>query len=668
MRLGKDLGVKINYVSTEAANRVEYLETGKVDVILANFTVTDERAEKVDFALPYMNVALGVVSHEDNVIKSLDEIGADDQVIVISGTTAETYLEKNKPDIKLQKFDTYAAAKTAFENGTGVAWANDNTEVIAYAKENEGYVVGISSLGDQQSIAPAVTKGNSTLLNWINDEIKSLGKENFFHADYEATLLDTYGADYEDTLVIEGGGDAADKTDTEATTEEGKLDITPGNGETIKVAASPIPHAEILAKAADILKDYGYDLEVTEFDDYVQPNLVVESGEFDANYVEHLPYLNSFNEEQGTHLVDAGDIHYEPFGIYPGTKSKLEDIAENPHNLQFVELEAAQVARVVNEVEFVVLNGNLSIEQGDIFGIIGMSGAGKSTLVRSINYLEKPTEGQVLIDGVDLADLTEKQLRKKRSDIGMIFQNFNLLEQKNVLDNICFPLEIVGVKKKEARKRAEELLKTVNLEEKAKAYPSQLSGGQKQRVAIARALATNPKILLCDEATSALDPQTTAAILKLLKEINETLGITIIIITHQMSVVTEICKRVAIIDSGNLVEEGLVEKIFENPQSDAAKELISGKAIRYTPVENLDVERKIRIVFQENSAFEPVISNIILQYQVPVNILKADTKNVSGKAVGEMILGLPTGKETQDEIIAHLRERGLVVTEVTENV
>ena len=268
-------------------------------------------------------------------------------------------------------------------------------------------MVGISSLGDQQSIAPAVTKGNSTLLNWINDEIKSLGKENFFHADYEATLLDTYGADYEDTLVIEGGGDAADKIDTEATTEEGKLDITPGNGETIKVAASPIPHAEILAKAADILEDYGYDLEVTEFDDYVQPNLVVESGEFDANYMEHLPYLNSFNKEQGTHLVDAGDIHYEPFGIYPGTKSKLEDIAdgdhiaipndttnearallllqdngliklkdetsltatvndiaENPHNLQFVELEAAQVARVVNEVEFVVLNGNYALEAG----------------------------------------------------------------------------------------------------------------------------------------------------------------------------------------------------------------------------------------------------------------------------------------------------------------
>lgn len=176
-RLGKDLGVKINYVSTEAANRVEYLETGKVDVVLANFTVTDERAEKVDFALPYMNVALGVVSHEDRVITSLDQIGADDQVIVISGTTAETYLEQNEPDIKLQKFDTYAAAKTAFENGTGVAWANDNTEVIAYAKENPGYVVGISSLGDQQSIAPAVTKVTAHYLTGSMLKLRALEKK-----------------------------------------------------------------------------------------------------------------------------------------------------------------------------------------------------------------------------------------------------------------------------------------------------------------------------------------------------------------------------------------------------------------------------------------------------------------------------------------------------------
>lgn len=311
---------------------------------------------------------------------------------------------------------------------------------------------------------------------------------------------------------------------------------------------------------------------------------------------------------------------------------------------------------------------NLSIEKGDIFGIIGMSGAGKSTLVRSINYLEKPTEGQILIDGVDLAGLTERELRKKRSEVGMIFQNFNLLEQRNVLDNVCFPLEISGVKKKEARRRAKELLQTVSLQDKEKAYPSQLSGGQKQRVAIARALATNPKILLCDEATSALDPQTTGSILSLLKEINETLGITIVIITHQMSVVTDICHKVAIIDNGRLVEEGLVEQIFKAPKSDAAKELISGKEVRYTPVDNLLTKRMIRIVFQENSAYEPVISNLILKFQVPVNILKADTRNVNGKAVGEMILGLPEGEEIQRSIIAYLQDAGLTVTEVREHV
>ena len=204
-RIGEDLGVEVNFVSTEAASRIEYLQTGKVDIILANFTVTEERAEEVDFALPYMNVALGVVSPEDAVIESLDDIGADDEVIVISGTTAETYLEKNNPDIKLQKYDAYAEAKTALENGAGVAWANDNTEVIAYAIENPGFVVGIPSLGSADTIAPAVTKGNTTLLDWLNDEIVALGEEEFFHADYEATLLDTYGADYEDTLVVEGG-------------------------------------------------------------------------------------------------------------------------------------------------------------------------------------------------------------------------------------------------------------------------------------------------------------------------------------------------------------------------------------------------------------------------------------------------------------------------------
>ena len=408
-RIGEDLGVEINYVSTEAASRVEYLETGKVDIVLANFTVTEERAQKVDFALPYMNVALGVVSREDHVITDLSQIGADEQVIVISGTTAETYLEKNHPEIKLQKFDTYASAKTSFENGTGVAWANDNTEVIAYAIENPGYVVGIPSLGSQDTIAPAVTKGNSSLLDWLNAEIVSLGEEQFFHAAYEATLINTYGKDYEETLVVEGGvtGEAGTGAETEAANPEAALEIVPGNGETIKVAASPVPHAQILEKASDILKDYGYELEIVEFDDYVQPNFVVESGEFDANYMEHVPYLNSFNEEQGTHIAVAGKIHYEPFGVYPGTKKSLDDlaegdriaipndttnearallllqdngiiklsegagltatvndIAENPKNVEFIELEAAQVARVASEVEYVVLNGNYALEAG----------------------------------------------------------------------------------------------------------------------------------------------------------------------------------------------------------------------------------------------------------------------------------------------------------------
>ena len=205
-RIAEDLGVELNFVSTEAANRVEYLETGKVDIILANFTVTPERAEKVDFALPYMNVALGVVSPDSRVITDLSELTADDQVIVISGTTAEDYLIKNNPEIRLQKYDTYANAKNALENGNAAAWANDNTEVIAYALQNEGYTVGIPSLGSQDTIAPAVSKGNETLLKWINDEIKALAGEQFFHRDYEATLTETYGLDYEDSLVLEGGG------------------------------------------------------------------------------------------------------------------------------------------------------------------------------------------------------------------------------------------------------------------------------------------------------------------------------------------------------------------------------------------------------------------------------------------------------------------------------
>ena len=318
---------------------------------------------------------------------------------------------------------------------------------------------------------------------------------------------------------------------------------------------------------------------------------------------------------------------------------------------------------------------NLNIEAGDIYGIIGMSGAGKSTLVRCLNYLEKPTDGQVIVAGQDLGSLTEKELRKQRSDIAMIFQHFNLLMQKNVLDNVCFPLLIQKVDKKEARQRARQLLATVGLSDKEKAYPAQLSGGQKQRVAIARALASNPRILLCDEATSALDPQTTASILDLLKQINKDLGITIVIITHQMAVIREICNRVAIIEGGVLVENGLVEDIFNHPKSQAARELIlrdlpelSESAKTVVMPERIQTDRKIRIVFSENSAFEPVIANMILKFNTAVNILRADTKNVGGYAKGEMILGLPDDRHLQVDIENYLKEKGLEIEEVTGEV
>ena len=316
---------------------------------------------------------------------------------------------------------------------------------------------------------------------------------------------------------------------------------------------------------------------------------------------------------------------------------------------------------------------NLQIENADIYGIIGMSGAGKSTLVRCLNYLERPTEGKVLIDGKNMGALTEKELRKQRGDIAMIFQHFNLLMQKNVVSNVCFPLQLQGVSRDKARKRALELLKTVGLEDKAKAYPAQLSGGQKQRVAIARALASDPKILLCDEATSALDPQTTVSILNLLKQINQELGITIVIITHQMSVVQEICNKVAIIENGHLVEDGTVASVFSKPKSRAAKKLIFGQdskdlAKLEQTVNRLESDYKIRIVFSDNSAFEPVIANMILHFGTPVNILRADTKNVGGVAKGEMILGLPQDRHLQVDMVEYLKEKGLQIQEVTEDV
>ena len=317
---------------------------------------------------------------------------------------------------------------------------------------------------------------------------------------------------------------------------------------------------------------------------------------------------------------------------------------------------------------------NLNIDSGDIYGIIGMSGAGKSTLVRCMNFLEIPTEGQVLIDGKALGDLTEKELRKQREEIGMIFQHFNLLMQKSVLENVCFPLYIQGKRKKEARERAVKLLELVDLKDKVNAYPSQLSGGQKQRVAIARALASDPKILLCDEATSALDPQTTSSILELLKDINRRFGITIVIITHQMSVVREICNRVAIMKEGVVEEEGLVSEIFTHPRSQVARELIrkdrgqdvDSDAMLSRPL--IQSGEKIRIVFSENSAFEPVISNLILTFKEPVNILKADTKNVGGVAKGEMILEIPADSKHAEEMKAYLREHGLDLEEADDYV
>jgi len=324
---------------------------------------------------------------------------------------------------------------------------------------------------------------------------------------------------------------------------------------------------------------------------------------------------------------------------------------------------------------FTALNNiNINIEQGDIYGIIGMSGAGKSTLVRCLNFLERPTEGTVTVRGKDMASLSEKELRIQRRDIAMIFQHFNLLMQKNVLDNVCFPMMIQGKNKAQAKERALELLEVVGLKDKAKAYPAQLSGGQKQRVAIARALASDPKILLCDEATSALDPQTTAAILELLKDINEKLGITMVVITHQMAVIREICSHVAILSSGVLVEEGEVEEIFNHPKSPAARELILGDisegqwngGIRQQ--EEVKEDKKLRIVFSENSAFEPVIANMILKFGTPVNILRADTKNVGGIAKGEMILGLPEGEELQEQIKAYMIEKGLEIEEVSGDV
>ncbi len=307
---------------------------------------------------------------------------------------------------------------------------------------------------------------------------------------------------------------------------------------------------------------------------------------------------------------------------------------------------------------------SISIPDGDIFGIIGMSGAGKSTLVRCINMLERPTSGSVLIDGVDIGTLNSNELRALRREITMIFQGINLLMQRTCLANICFPLELSGVPKAEAKKKALELLETVGLSDKAYSYPAQLSGGQQQRIAIARALATNPKILLCDEATSALDPQTTQSILELLRSINEKLGITIVIITHQMSVVESICRHVAILDGGNMAETGEVGEVFSHPKSKAAKRLVFPEGDSAS-IDNADGKyRIIRLVFNgSDSASNPVIASMAIKIGIAANIAYASTRIIGGKVYGTMLLGVPADDDSVSKVINYLVSNENVLAE-----
>ena len=303
---------------------------------------------------------------------------------------------------------------------------------------------------------------------------------------------------------------------------------------------------------------------------------------------------------------------------------------------------------------------NLTVNDGEIFGIIGLSGAGKSTLVRCINFLELPTSGKVIIDGDEMGTLSKKELLIKRRSIGMIFQGFNLLEQRTVLKNICFPLEIAKTPKEQAVKRARELLELVGLADKESSYPSQLSGGQKQRVAIARALAAETKYLLCDEATSALDPDTTRSILDLLKKVNKELGVTIIVITHEMKVIESICDRAAVLDGGNVAELAPVSELFANPKSDIARKLILPAV---NTAEEIKGGRVIRIIFDGETSYKPIIANLILSCQAPLNILKADTQDVGGKAFGQIIIGLPDDEVLAERVTKYLDDNGIKFSE-----
>lgn len=310
-------------------------------------------------------------------------------------------------------------------------------------------------------------------------------------------------------------------------------------------------------------------------------------------------------------------------------------------------------------------NVNIDIQRGEIFGIIGLSGAGKSTLVRCINLLERPDEGgSVIVDGQNLLQLSTAELNRARKSIGMIFQHFNLLMQRTALENICFPMEIAGVPRRKAKERAKELLQLVDLADRADAYPAQLSGGQKQRIAIARTLATDPKILLCDEATSALDPKTTRDILKLLQEINRTLGITIVVITHEMKIIEEICSRVAILDKGDLAECGTVEDVFRSPKTEAGRRLVYPDGV---PAESIPQSRVIRVAFNGGSAHVPLIASLAIDCGVKVNILGADTRSIDGRFFGTMLLSLPENEEEVTRALEYLRKQPDITVEEVKN-
>lgn len=336
-------------------------------------------------------------------------------------------------------------------------------------------------------------------------------------------------------------------------------------------------------------------------------------------------------------------------------------------------IEIQHVSKHFNTAEGTVqaLNDvSISIPDGDIFGIIGMSGAGKSTLVRCINMLERPESGKVIIDGVDMGALSPAELRKARRGITMVFQGFNLLMQRSCLKNVCFPLELAGWSKADARRRAQELLETVGLGDKARAYPAQLSGGQQQRVAIARALATDPKVLLCDEATSALDPNTTNSILELVRSINEKTGITVVIITHQMSVVESTCRHLAILDGGCVVEQGEVTEVFSAPKSAAARRLVFPEGDADTLVAGAPGQRFIRVVFNGAEATgSPVIARMAVEKGVEANIAYASTKSIGGKIYGSMLLGVPDDDAAVETAIAYLtRAKDVAAEEVTAHV